>query len=195
MTIRKLCVYCGSNPGRTPVYADGACALAEALVQRNIGLVYGGASVGIMGLLADAVLRAGGQVTGVMPESLIKKEIAHHGLTELRVTRSMHERKSVMAELSDGFIALPGGIGTLEEIFEVWTWAQLGFHDKPCGLFNIAGYFDNLCAFLDHAVAEQFVKQPHRTMIFVENSAELLLDGFSSYVPPVVTKWVSQSQT
>lgn len=188
-------MYCGSNPGRTPVYAHGAHELAQALVNRNIGLVYGGAKVGIMGLLADSVLKAGGRVIGVIPESLVEKEIAHQGLTELRVTRSMHERKTIMAEISDGFIALPGGIGTLEELFEVWTWAQLGFHGKPCGLLNIAGYFDNLCAFLDHSVAEQFVKAPHRTMLFVESSAELLLNGFSAYVPPVVTKWVSPDQT
>lgn len=195
MNIKKLCVYCGSNPGRDRIYSDGASSLAQALVHRNIGLVYGGASIGIMGLLADYVLKAGGHVTGVIPESLVKKEVAHYGLTELRVTRSMHERKSIMAEISDGFIALPGGIGTLEEIFEVWTWAQLGLHGKPCGLLNIAGYFDNLCKFFDHTVTEQFVKQPHRSMLFVENSAEQLLDGFSTYSPPVVTKWVSQSQT
>lgn len=195
MKIKTLCVYCGSNPGRTPVYAAGAHELAQTLVNRNIGLVYGGARVGIMGLLADSVLKAGGRVTGVIPESLVKKEIAHHGLTELRVTRSMHERKTIMAEISDGFIALPGGIGTMEELFEVWTWAQLGFHNKPCGLLNIAGYFDNLCAFLDHTVTEEFVKPPHRTMLYVENCAERLLDGFSAYVPPVVTKWVSPEQT
>ena len=195
MKIRNLCVYCGSNPGRDPAYSAGARILAQALVDRDIGLVYGGARVGIMGLLADSVLEAGGRVTGVIPESLIKKEIAHLGLSELRVTRSMHERKSLMAEISDGFIALPGGIGTLEEIFEVWTWAQLGFHGKPCGLFNIAGYFNALCAFLDHTVTEQFVKPPHRSMLFVESSVERLLDGFDTYTPPVVTKWVRQRQT
>jgi uncharacterized protein (TIGR00730 family) len=195
MKIRNLCVYCGSNPGRNPVYAAAVHELARELVDRNISLVYGGAKVGLMGLLADSVLKEGGRVTGVIPEALVEKEIAHHGLTELRVTRSMHERKTIMAEISDGFMALPGGIGTLEELFEVWTWAQLGFHNKPCGLLNIAGYFNDLCAFLDHTVAEQFVKAPHRTMLYVESSAKLLLDGFNAYIPPVVTKWVSPDQT
>lgn len=195
MQLHNLCVYCGSSPGRLDVYAESARALAAELVRRDIGLVYGGASVGIMGLLADSVLAAGGRVTGVIPEALVKKEVAHYGLTELRVTQSMHERKMLMAELSDGFIALPGGIGTLEEIFEVWTWAQLGLHEKPCGLLNIAGYYDKLSAFLDHTVTEEFLKPPYRAILCVENSPAALIEQFTQYVPPAVTKWVDRTQT
>src|SRR5690606_23334523 len=152
MTIKNLCVYCGSNAGNRPDYVEGAQTLARELVSRDIGLVYGGASVGIMGALADAVLAAGGRVIGIIPDGLLNKEIGHHDLTELHIVASMHERNTMMAERSDGFIALPGGAGTLEEIFETWTWAQLGMHQKPCGLLNIAGYYDQLAGFLDHAV-------------------------------------------
>jgi uncharacterized protein (TIGR00730 family) len=193
--MKNICVYCGSSPGRIEAYADGARALAKALVARDLGLVYGGASVGIMGLVADSVLQLGGRVVGVIPEALKRKEIEHKGLTELHVTSSMHERKTLMAELSDGFIALPGGIGTLEEIFEVWTWAQLGFHTKPCGLLNVAGYYDGLTSFLDHSVAEQFVKAAHRATLMVEAQPEALLDRFASYVAPSVHKWVEKAET
>ena len=194
-TIRNLCVYCGSSPGRVPAYADAARALAAVLVERGIGLVYGGASVGIMGLIADAVLARGGRAVGVIPEALVAKEVAHHGLTELHVTRNMHERKAAMADLSDAFVALPGGIGTLEEIFEIWTWAQLGFHAKPCGLLNAGGYYDDLARFLDHTVAEEFVRGPHRAMLLVEREPAALLDRFAAYVPPVVQKWVERGDT
>jgi uncharacterized protein (TIGR00730 family) len=193
--MKSVCVYCGSSPGRQEAYSDAARDLARSLVDRNIRLVYGGASVGIMGLVADTVLQLGGQAVGVIPEALVRREVAHKRLTELHVTQSMHERKMLMAELSDGFIALPGGIGTLEELFEVWTWAQLGLHKKPCGLLNIAGYFDALTTFLDHAVAEQFVKQPHHSMLLVERDPEALLDRFGSYQPPAVTKWVEEDET
>lgn len=193
--MKSVCVYCGSSPGRQEAYSDAARDLARSLVDRNIRLVYGGASVGIMGLVADTVLQLGGQAVGVIPEALVRREVAHKHLTELHVTQSMHERKMLMAELSDGFIALPGGIGTLEELFEVWTWAQLGLHKKPCGLLNIAGYFDSLTTFLDHAVAEQFVKQPHHSMLLVERDPEALLDRFGSYQPPAVTKWVEEDET
>jgi uncharacterized protein (TIGR00730 family) len=193
--MKSVCVYCGSSPGRQEAYSDAARDLARSLVDRNIRLVYGGASVGIMGLVADTVLQFGGQAVGVIPEALVRREVAHKRLTELHVTQSMHERKMLMAELSDGFIALPGGIGTLEELFEVWTWAQLGLHKKPCGLLNIAGYFDSLTTFLDHAVAEQFVKQPHHSMLLVERDPEALLDRFGSYQPPAVTKWVEEDET
>lgn len=142
--IKSICVYCGSNPGRLKAYSTVAQALAATLVEQNIRLVYGGANVGIMGLLADKVIQLGGEVVGIIPEALVQKELAHTDLTELHVTQLMHERKTLMAKFSDGFVALPGGIGTLEEIFEVWTWAQLGFHDKPCGLLNVEGYFDSL---------------------------------------------------
>ncbi len=193
--IRSLCVYCGSSPGRTGIYAESARALGAALVERGIRLVYGGASVGIMGVVADAVLAAGGEVVGIIPESLQRKELAHPGLTELHVTRSMHERKALMAELSDGFIALPGGIGTLEELFEIWTWAQLGFHDKPCGLFNVGGYYDSLVRFLDHSVAEEFVKPLYRSMLIVESDPHMLLDRYARYQPPAVPKWVGRGET
>ncbi|MBF6649809.1 TIGR00730 family Rossman fold protein [Methylobacter sp. BlB1] len=193
--MKSICVYCGSSPGRLEAYSNAARALAGALVARNIRLVYGGAGVGIMGLLADTMLQLGGQAVGVIPEGLVRREVAHKHLTELHVTQSMHERKMLMVELSDGFIALPGGIGTLEELFEVWTWAQLGLHRKPCGLLNIAGYFDALTAFLDHAVTEQFIKQLHHSILIVEREPEALLDRFGSYVPPAVTKWMEKDET
>ncbi len=193
--IRSVCVYCGSSPGRLEAYSTAARALAKALVDRNIRLVYGGASVGIMGLVADTVLQLGGQAVGVIPEALVRKEIAHKHLTELHITHSMHDRKSMMAELSDGFIALPGGIGTLEELFEIWTWAQLGLHDKPCGLLNVEGYFDALITFLDHAIAEQFVQPAQGSRLLVEGSAGSLLDRFLAYVPPATTKWIESSET
>jgi hypothetical protein len=193
--LKSICVYCGSSPGRLKAYSAAARALAASLVEQNIRLVYGGAKVGIMGMLADAALQLGGEVVGVIPEALVQKEVAHTGLTELHVTQSMHERKTRMAELSDGFVALPGGIGTLEELFEVWTWAQLGFHHKPCGLLNVEGYFDSLALFLDHAVDEQFVKQPHRSLLIVENDAKKLLERFRNHVPPVIGKWLDTKGT
>lgn len=193
--MKSVCVYCGSSPGRQEIYTDAAMRLGDALVDARLQLVYGGASVGLMGRLADAVLRRGGQVVGVIPEALVRREVAHAGLTELHVTRSMHERKTLMAEMSDAFIAMPGGIGTLEEIFEAWTWGQLGLHAKPCGLLNSGGYFDALAAFLDHAVAEQFVKTPHRSMLIVEDDPVRLLARFETYRAPVVQKWVERGDT
>lgn len=193
--MKSLCVYCGSSSGRIDAYAQAARVLAGAMVERGIRLVYGGASVGIMGAVADEVLRLGGQAVGVIPESLMRKELAHAGLTELHVTPSMHARKTLMAELADGFVALPGGIGTFEEIFEVWTWAQLGFHGKPCGLLNIAGYYDGLTAFLDHAASEQFVRADQRRMLVVEADPVALLDRFASYSPPALPKWVGRDET
>jgi len=192
--LKNICVYCGSSPGRLEAYADAARALAEALVSRNIGLVYGGASIGIMGAVADHVLQLGGKAVGVIPEALMRKEVAHYRLSELYVTQSMHERKMRMAELSDGFIALPGGLGTLEELFEIWTWAQLGFHDKPCGLLNVEGYYDPLIEFLDHAVTEQFVHPSHRAILIVESDPEKLLDRFANYQPPIVKTWVEKDE-
>ncbi|MGR9036575.1 MAG: LOG family protein, partial [Gammaproteobacteria bacterium] len=169
--------------------------LAKSLVNRNIGLVYGGAGIGIMGRVADQVLELSGKAVGVIPEGLVRKEVARNHLTELHITQSMHERKTLMAELSDGFIALPGGIGTLEEIFEIWTWAQLGIHSKPCGLLNAEGYFEPLIKFLDHAAEEQFVSRQHRSMLFVESDPEALLDRFVDYRPPIVEKWVGKDET
>jgi uncharacterized protein (TIGR00730 family) len=195
LSIRNICVYCGASSGRNPLYAEGARALAQELVRRNIGLVYGGASVGVMGTVANAVLERGGRVVGVIPEALLSRELAHHGLTELRVTKSMHERKAVMAELADGFIALPGGIGTFEEIFEAWTWAQLGFHAKPCGILNVAGYFDRLIEFLNQAAEEEFIKPQHREMLIVESDPLRILDRFEGYRAPPVTKWIAGNET
>ncbi|SOE46750.1 Lysine decarboxylase family [plant metagenome] len=195
MKRKSLCIYCGSNPGRQPVYLEAARELGREMARRGIALVYGGASVGIMGAVADAVLAEGGHVTGIIPESLVKKELAHNGLSEFHVTQSMHERKRMMADLSDGFVALPGGAGTMEELFEIWTWAQLGHHDKPCALYNAGGYYDLLSAFLDHMVAEQFVKQPHRDMLIVANEPGTLLDRLETYEAPVVTKWIGRGET
>lgn len=191
--LKNLCVYCGSSPGRLPVYAEAARSLAAALVRRDIGLIYGGASLGVMGTLADAVLAHGGRVTGVMPESLFEQEIAHRGLTEMHFTRSMHERKALMAELADGFIALPGGLGTLEEILEVWTWGQLSLHAKPCGLLDVAGYYAPLQRFLDHAADEGFIRAKHRAMLIVEQDPEILLDRYAAYVAPPPTNWLERA--
>ncbi len=191
--LKNICVYCGSSPGRLPDYANGARSLAQALVERGIGLVYGGSNLGVMGVLADEVLRLGGRVTGVIPEALVEKEAGHDGLSELRITRSMHERKALMAELSDGFIALPGGLGTLEEIFEIWTWAQLSLHEKPCGLLNVAGYYDRLGEFLDHTHAEGFVRPQHRAMMMVDDDPRRLLQQFDAYVAPPPTRWVERA--
>jgi uncharacterized protein (TIGR00730 family) len=188
-------VYCGSSPGRLPVYTQAAHQLAASLVSRNIRLVYGGASIGLMGSVADEVLRLGGEVVGIIPKALAHKEVMHANLAELHITQSMHERKLKMAELADGFIALPGGIGTLEELFEIWTWAQLGMHSKPCGLLNVAGYYDALTGFLDHVLAEQFVKAQHHALLLVEEQAELLLERFVHYQPPAVRRWVDEDES
>jgi uncharacterized protein (TIGR00730 family) len=193
--MKKICVYCGSNRGRRPEYVAAARFLAEELLQKNIGLVYGGAHVGIMGEIANTVLKGGGEVIGIMPQSLVDREVSHPGLTELIIVDSMHERKAMMADLSDGFIALPGGLGTVEELFEVLTWAQLGFHNKPCGLLNASGYYDHLSAFLDHTVAEGFVKDVHRAMLIVEKNPTTLLDRFAAYAPPLVNKWIDRENT
>lgn len=190
--MKKICVYCGSSPGLLPDYGEAATALGEALAARNIGLVYGGASVGLMGTIADTVIAAGGEVIGVIPRSLVEKEVSHAGLTELRVVESMHERKAVMAEISDGFIAMPGGFGTLEEIFEVLTWSQLGFHRKPCALLNIQHYFDSLVTFMDHAVDQQFVRSAHRNVLAVAEEPDTLLDQMLDFTPPDSDKWIGR---
>ena len=188
--IKRLAVFCGSNPGARPEYVEGARALGRLLCERGIGVVYGGSSVGMMAALADAVLDDLGDIIGVIPKMLVEREVAHRTLTDLRIVDSMHERKALIAELSDGFVALPGGIGTLEEFFEIWTWAQLGVHQKPCGLLNIAGYFDPLLRFLDRAVEEKFVRDVHRSMVVVESEPQRLLERFESYEPPNVVKWI-----
>ena len=193
--MKRLCVYCGSSSGRLPDYAQVARQLARAMVNRNIGLVYGGASVGIMGEIANAVLEEGGDVIGIIPKGLFRKEVAHTGITELREVDSMHDRKSLMADLSDGFIALPGGLGTIEEIFEIITWSQLGMHRKPCGLLNVCHYYDKLIGFLDHAVSEQFIKEAHHSTILVDECPEALLEKFEVYEAPETVKWVDRKST
>ena len=190
----NLCVFAGSSPGAHADYRAAAEDLARVLARRGIGLVYGGARVGLMGMLADTMLAHQGEVTGVIPESLMTKEIAHDGLTALHVVGSMHERKALMADLSAGFIALPGGWGTLEELFEALTWAQLGLHRKPCGLVNVRGFYDGLLAFIDHSIAERFVRQDYRAMMLVDATADGLLDQVAAYVPPAVPKWLDREE-
>ncbi len=189
--MHTICVLCGSSPGRRPDYLRAAEALAEALVQRGIRVVYGGAAVGTMGALADAALRAGGEVVGVIPQALVDAEVAHRSLTDLRVVGSMHERKAAMVALSDGFVALPGGLGTLDELAEVATWSQLGLHAKPIGLLDPLGYFDLLLRFLDHAVAERFLRGEHRALLLHERTPAALLDAMAAWTPPAVAKWVT----
>ena len=193
--MKRLCVYCGSSSGRQPGYAQVARQLAHAMVSKNIDLVYGGASVGIMGEIANAVLGEGGDVIGVIPKGLFAKEVAHTGITELREVGSMHERKALMADLSDGFIALPGGLGTIEEIFEIITWSQLGMHRKPCGLLNVNNYYDKLIGFLDHAVSEQFIKATHRSTILIDEYPDGLLEKFEAYKAPETAKWIDRKST
>jgi uncharacterized protein (TIGR00730 family) len=191
----KICVFTGSRHGSRPEYAEAAKRLGQLLVERGYGLVYGGGNVGLMNVVANTMLELSGHVTGVIPDRLVGKEVAHRELSDLRIVSSMHERKALMAELSDGFIAMPGGIGTMEEFFEVLSWAQLGIHAKPCGLLNVSGYYDPLINFLDHAVAEDFIKPKHRALMIVEGEPGKLLDRFEeiwkSHVPrrfdPTVT--------
>jgi uncharacterized protein (TIGR00730 family) len=192
--LRSLCVFCGSNPGASAAYAEAAAHLGRIVAERGMTLVYGGGRVGLMGVVAGAALAAGGRVIGVIPEALATRELAHGGLTELQVVGSMHERKARMSELSDGFLALPGGIGTLEEWFEVWTWSQLGFQPKPCGLLNAAGYYDHLLAFLDHMTAERFLNGAHRSMAIVGGDPELLLDRLAAWRPSHTRKWIDAKE-
>jgi hypothetical protein len=186
-------VFTGSSSGGRSEYTDAARALGCALVARGSELVYGGAKVGLMGVLADAVLAAGGRAIGVIPEVLVTKEVAHEGLSELHVVGSMHERKALMADLSDAFVALPGGLGTLEELAEMLTWAQLGLHAKPCGLLDVCGYYDGLLAFLDHAVTERFVRREHRALLLAACEPEELLARLAMYRPPAVEKWLDRA--
>ena len=192
--MKRICVFCGSSPGRRPLYTKVARALGRLLVERKIGLVYGGASVGIMGVVADSVLAGGGEVDGVIPHALQARELAHGGLTRLHVVDSMHERKALMADLSDGFVALPGGMGTMEEICEVLTWAQLGLHGKPCGMLDVAGYYAPLATFFDHAVEEGFLRQEHRDMVLLDADPARLLDQMASWRPPTVPKWIGRGE-
>jgi uncharacterized protein (TIGR00730 family) len=193
--VQRICVYTGSSPGGHPAYAEAAAGLGRTLAAQGLGLVYGGATVGCMGIVADAALAAGAEAIGVIPQALVDREIAHTGLSELRVVGSMHERKALMADLADGFVALPGGMGTLEEIFEVYTWTQLGMQSKPLGLLDVRGYYGQLAAFLDHAVAERFLTPEHRAMLVVEQEPAALLDAFRVWQPPARSKWIDRSQT
>ena len=190
--MRAVCVFCGSSPGGNPAYVAAARAMGDEIAGRGLKLVYGGAKVGLMGAVADAALAAGGEVIGVLPKALMIKEIGHPGLSRLEVVSSMHERKARMAELSDGFIALPGGAGTLEEIFEIWTWGQLGFHGKPAGFLNVAGYYDKLAGFLDHTVGEAFVKPVHRDMLIFRDEPAALVAALEAYSPPKAEKWLER---
>ena len=191
--LRRLCVFTGSSPDADPAYAAATEALARAATDAGLGIVYGGARVGLMGVLADAALAAGAEVTGVIPRSLLDRKIAHRGLSELHVVATMHERKALMAELSDAFVALPGGAGTLEELFEVYTWSQLGLHAKPCALLNVQGYYDGLAAFLDHAVAERFLRPEHRASLLVGDEPAALLDALAAWEPSAVAKWTERA--
>lgn len=186
--MKRICVFCGSSPGSRPEYLHAAAALGKALAQHQLGLVFGGGRVGLMGHLARAVLAAGGEVTGVIPRGLVSREVGFTELTDLRVVETMHERKALMMELSDGFIAMPGGLGTIEEFFEVLTWGQLGLHQKPCGLLNVSGYYDQLVAFLDTVYSEQFVDAEHRAMVLLEDDPDHLLTQFASYQHPTGDK-------
>lgn len=186
--MKRICVFCGSSPGLNPRYLDLAGQLGERLAKNGIGLVYGGASIGMMGRVARSALDHGGEVIGVIPKDIAEMEVAFAELSDLRIVGSMHERKSLMADLSDGFIAMPGGLGTVEEFFEVLTWAQLGFHSKPCGLLNICGYYDTLIGFVEHSISEEFINGKHRELILTDDDPEALLAKMSVYRPPAVDK-------
>jgi uncharacterized protein (TIGR00730 family) len=193
--VKRVCVFCGSSAGARPAYAEAARRLGTALARRGYGLVYGGAHVGLMGILADATLAAGGEVIGVIPEALVRKEVAHRGLEDLRVVASMHERKALMADLADAFVALPGGVGTFEEFFEIVTWALLGMHQKPCALLNVEGYYEGLLALMDNAIIEQFLKPEYRRLVLTETDPERLLDTLERFTPTVLPKWINREET
>jgi uncharacterized protein (TIGR00730 family) len=193
--MQRVCVFCGSSPGADGRYGEAARALGSLMAQRGLGLVYGGASVGVMGAVADAVLAGGGHVTGVIPSALVVKEIAHQALPDLRVVATMHERKALMVDLSDAFVALPGGMGTLDETFEVLTWAQLGLHHKPVGFLDTTGYYRPLLEFLDHGIAARFIKPEHRGLYIVEQEPAALLDQLAAYTPPLIEKWIERTTT
>lgn len=193
--IKRLCVFCGSSSGTDPAYVEAGLALGRALAEKGIGVVYGAGGIGVMAAVADGALAAGGEVTGVIPRHLWDWEVGHQGLTALHLVDSMHERKAAMAELSDAFIALPGGIGTMEELFEVWTWGQLKLHHKPVGLLNLRGYFDPLLAFLDRMVGEGFLRAEHHAMLAVDAGAEGLLDKMHAYEAPEIDRWFDRART
>lgn len=193
--IARVCVFCGSNTGSDPRFVRAARELGALLARERVALVYGGGSVGLMGTLADAVLENGGEVIGVIPRALWEREVGHRALTQLHIVETMHERKAMMASLADAFIALPGGLGTLEEIFEIWTWAQLGLHAKPCGFLDVAGFYAPLMEFLDRAVDAGFLRIQHRAIALVDGDAQSLLHRFAEYEPPKVVKWITKEET
>jgi uncharacterized protein (TIGR00730 family) len=192
--MKLVCVFCGSYQGAKPIYMTAAHQMGMGLAQRGLGLVYGGGRVGLMGAVANGTLAGGGKVTGVIPQSLVDRELAHTGLSETHVVSSMHERKAMMAEIADAFVALPGGFGTLDELFEIITWAQLGFHHKPIALLNVGGYFDPLITFIEHMATEGFIKPDHRNAVLVKNEVDALLDTLLSYQPPQLEKWVKKPE-
>lgn len=188
--MKRLCIFCGSSTGAHPDYARAATDMGSLLVREKMSLVYGGGGIGLMGTVANAVLEGGGEVIGIIPKALARKEVAHQSLTDLRVVQSMHERKALMAELADGFLALPGGLGTFDEFFEILTWAQLGFHGKPCALLNVNGYFDGMLAFLKHSQQEGFVRQENLDSLLVDTDGPRILDKMNQYQPAPVPKWI-----
>jgi uncharacterized protein (TIGR00730 family) len=194
--VERICVFCGASPGARPEYAVAAEELARLLAADGLGVVYGGGGVGLMGRLADASLEAGGEITGVIPRALVDKEIGHRDVADMRVVESMHERKALMAELADAFVALPGGLGTLEELFEVYTWSQLGLHRKACGLLDVEGYYTGIAAFLDHAVSERFLRSEHRELLIVEREPAAMLERLRSFRPATVQpKWIDRQES
>ena len=193
--MKSVCVFCGSNYGTSEAYSQAAWDMGKSIAEAGLTLVYGGANVGLMGMVADGALDAGGKVIGILPKALQEKELAHTGLTELHIVSSMHERKAMMADRSDAFVALPGGAGTMEEIFEVWTWGQLGLHQKPCGLLNIDGFYDHLIEFLDHQTTEGSMKPEMRNMMQVADTSAAILQLFRSYAPPTTPKWIKKNET
>jgi uncharacterized protein (TIGR00730 family) len=190
--MKRVCVFCGSSHGLRPVFTEAARSMGKSLASRRIGLVYGGGNVGLMGAVADAVLKEGGEVIGVIPEALVDRELAHRAVSELIVVRSMHERKAKMAALSDAFVAMPGGYGTFEEFCEIITWAQLGLHRKPCALLNVEGYYDPLLDLFDRAVVEGFVYSSNRRLVIQETDPDRLLDLLARYTPPQTEKWIDR---
>lgn len=195
MTLHTVCVFCAAGDGRDPVYVKQALEMGRYLAESGRRIVYGGGRTGLMGALAEGALAAGGEIIGIMPKHLVDHEVAHTGLTELRVVASMHERKALLAELSDGFLAMPGGLGTLEELFEIWTWGQLGLHRKPYGVLNVNGYFSPLLQFLDHAVTEQFVRPEYRALLVVDAEPAALIAQMESMEPPPLPRWVQRETT
>jgi uncharacterized protein (TIGR00730 family) len=193
-TLRRLCVFCGSSDGVRPEYRAAAAAFGRLLAERGLELIYGGGRVGLMGALADGCLAAGGRVVGVIPQSLMAKELGHGGCSELHVVDSMHTRKALMSDRADAFVALPGGIGTFEELFEVWTWSQLGLHQKPCGMLNVASFYDPLLEFLRHAADDGFMRREHLDMLAATDDALMLLDRLAKYEPPDVAKWIERRE-